>query len=208
MDTITVTSTTEAALLGVVLFLVVTTMLLTTSAPKMRGTWPAFALLAALFAAIILHAGAAIATQLWIALTITPAAAVSALFALDTHLAASRERTSLLEYLIWRRINKQISLPPMKPLDVLRAEYAQPVLDDAVQDPNLDEAVENEVRNIIEGLHLQFHRPATASDVVAFANGWLTKVTDPDRKPMQRVHPNHSTELVVLAAACRTADRL
>lgn len=205
MATITVTDTTEVVLAGLVLLLMATVLALT-ALPKTRGSSPTLVAVIALHGVTILHAGAAIMIEHWWMLALTPIATVSATLAYDTYLAARRGGLSLVALLRLRL--KQSRMPPMKSLDVLRAEYAQPVLDDAERDPKLNEVVESAVRNIIDDMSQRFHRPVTADEVVAYANGWLVRMEQPRGKPLPRVHSDYSTELVVLAAACRTAERL
>jgi hypothetical protein len=207
MDEITVAHVAVYVSSVLALLFVTASMLLTTLKPNWRGTGPMFMLIGVLMSQIAFHLVGAIFARMWWALTLTPALVLVTLHLLNVHRAAYREQPAALDRWLLRWLHRKAGIKPLQTLETLRAEYAQTILDDAKYDPRLNAALDDQSAAIVQTL-TQRRETLTVDDVTSFANVWVSRLSDPDHKPMRRVYRGYSTEMLVLAAACRTAERL
>jgi hypothetical protein len=152
----------------------------------------------------------------WIIAVVAPLLTTAAMKCLWA--AANKRPGGRMARLLWRQLGK-ITLrgpdgQPMLSLVTLREEYGQNLLDDAARDPELDRVIDDYAEHLEAHLReVPSQRSATAPlnvlTLTAYANGYLRSVSDPHR-PASRCSPyrSYSTDMVVLAALCRLADRL
>lgn len=96
-------------------------------------------------------------------------------------------------------------------IDELQAEYAQSILDDADRDAILSTVLDELAANFLlrrGEAEVRASNPDDLASLTAYANQHVETLSDPDHEPLQRIYRGYSTDLLVVAAACRAADRM
>jgi hypothetical protein len=102
---------------------------------------------------------------------------------------------------------------PMQTIDEIRVEYAQTILDNATDDPQLDGLL-NESADAIDAL---LRKPGSgksgpraldALTITAYANRLLDAMSEPNQRPTTPPYRSYSGDMLTIAAMCRLAGRL
>lgn len=177
--------------------------------PRAAGARPVTWLLTTLtglLAAVTVHATI---HSLWMNIALAAIMGLPTAALWDTHLAIRHGRQS--RYYRWttrRVIRRRYG---GRSIAWLRAEYGQTVLDDAEYDPVLSDLLDDYGRRITESMTEpgDDDRIVTQMDLLlAYGNGYVDSMSEPGRRPKDPVYRGYSTDMVVIAAVCRAAERL
>ncbi|MCX5070824.1 DUF6401 family natural product biosynthesis protein [Micromonospora lupini] len=130
----------------------------------------------------------------------------------DMHLGARRgDGGRFLAFVATRMVSRKKWSPrsggrPLLPIDELRAEYGQGVLDDARRDPRLAHILD-QTTAVLEERILGPDRPGLPLiRITAYANGLVDALSEPDRKPSRPAYRAYSSDMILVAALCQLHD--
>ncbi|MGS2615157.1 DUF6401 family natural product biosynthesis protein [Micromonospora sp. LZ34] len=183
----------------------------TVAAPRLSGSRAVTALLLAQNATATALAAVAVGTRSWWDLVTALILGVASVVPWELHLATRAGRPSRV---LWRQISRTLAQRRggrrLWTLTELRAEYAQTILDDAEQDPNLAAILDDLADRVVDHVKGADDGPrlGLAETLTAYANGYLDSLSDPGRQPLRPGYRGYSTDMLMIAAVCLAADRL
>lgn len=183
----------------------------TVAVPRLSGTRVVTTLLAVQNGLVVALIAVAVAYRSWWDLVTAGTLAAGAAFVWEMHLAARAGRASRL---VWRRVSRILARRRggrrLWTLAEVRSEYAQTILDDAERDPQLAAILDEFADRIAEDVAKRDGTKLVGATelLTAYANGHLDSLSDPGRQPSRPGYRDYSTDMLMIAAVCRAADRL
>ncbi|SCL12956.1 hypothetical protein GA0070616_0077 [Micromonospora nigra] len=130
----------------------------------------------------------------------------------NMHLGARRGDGGRLLALIARRFltrqSPRVDGRPLRPMDDLRAEYGQGILDDSRRDPTLAHLLDQAAATLDDRLFGKGRsKELPLIRIEAYTNGLVDALSEPGRAPSQHRYRGYSSDMILIAALCQLYDR-